>query len=107
MRVDIIWGFHQPFDGGDLIKIQSHMAMGQNPAIAVNIRFNPTTKKRQPTMGGEFTNPKMVSQNGFDHSQIQVAIFEGDLKTRRMKATAGPPTPALVTSRAGVSDVAV
>ena len=34
------------------------------PYPPVNIRFNPT--KKGSNMGGEFTYPKMGSQNGFD-----------------------------------------
>ena len=40
------------------------MAMGQNPVRPVNISI-PT--KIKPKMGGEFTYPKMGSQNGFCH----------------------------------------
>ena len=44
----------------------SHMAMGQNPVPPVNI---PIRIKIGPKMGGEFTYPKMGSQNGFDQPQ--------------------------------------
>ena len=51
------------------VLIMTQVAMGQKPVPPVNI---PIPTKIGSKMGGEFTeNPKMESQNGFDHrSQV-------------------------------------
>ena len=52
---------------------QRGMAMGQNPVPPVNI---PIPTKIGSKMGGELTDPKMGSQNGFDnHSHMGPTFF--------------------------------
>ena len=70
----------------------AHLAMGQNPVPPVNITI-PT--KIASKMGGEFTYPKMGSQNGFDnHSHLShapsepLAAVTGSL-TRLVRGKAG------------------
>ena len=63
--------------------------LGKSPWVKVqlvppvNIRFNPTTKIG-PKMGGEFTYPKKLKPNGFDHSQMcwpWVSVYLGNMQT--------------------------